>query len=106
MIEIKKHKNSTYQFELKTSTGQILLSSIPFPNEEVTKKKVEELHPLITKQTSFERRTNHSGKFHFNLKDANGSVIGNSQLYSSEAGMENGIKNLKRRISVLSPTSS
>ena len=106
MIEIKQQNDNTYQFELKTSTGQLLLSSIPFPNEEVTKKKVEELHPLMSKQTSFERRTDHSGKFHFNLKDANGSVIGNSQLYSSEAGMENGIKNLRKRVSLISQSKS
>ncbi len=46
----------------------------------------------------FERKTNHSGAFMFSLKDENGKIVGYSQCYNSEAGMENGIKNLKNKI--------
>lgn len=34
-------------------------------------------------------------KFHFNLKAGNGQIIGSSQMYASEAGMENGIDSVK-----------
>lgn len=33
--------------------------------------------------------------FHFNLKAGNGQIIGSSQMYASEAGMENGIDSVK-----------
>ncbi|MGB5667196.1 MAG: YegP family protein, partial [Maribacter sp.] len=39
--------------------------------------------------------------FLFSLKNNGGQIIGISELYSSEAGMENGIKNLKNRIASL-----
>jgi len=49
-------------------------------------------------RTRFERTTNHGGDFQFRLKNINGELIGNSLSYSSEAGMENGIKNLRQSI--------
>ncbi len=98
MIEIKKRENNTFQFYLKTADGQTLLQSISFSSEEEIKQTVRELSPLTKSHYSFERKTNYNGNFLFNLKDRNGKIIGNSLLYDSEAGMENGITSLKRRI--------
>ena len=102
MIAIKKNTDNTYQFDLKTTAGQTLLKSSLFPSESEVKNVVAKLPPLSMRQTSFERKTNHNGMFHFHLKDTNGVVLGSSQLYRSEAGMENGIKNLRKRISLIS----
>nr|WP_245224787.1 YegP family protein [Pseudozobellia sp. WGM2] len=49
----------------------------------------------------FERKTNNTGQFFFNLNDDKANLIGTSQLYDSEMGMENGIKNLTNRIVLL-----
>jgi uncharacterized protein YegP (UPF0339 family) len=98
MIVIKKSKDNTYRFKLKSIGGNTLLNSIDFASEEEVQKTLENLTPLLDRQSVFERRTDHEGKFLFNLKDLSGRVIGNSRRYSSEAGMENGIKNLKNRI--------
>ena len=54
----------------------------------------------------FERKTNHSGQFLFNLKDNDGNLIGQSQFYDSEMGMENGIKNLQNRLEELKNSTS
>ena len=37
-----------------------------------------------------------SGKFSFNLKAANGQVIGTSQSYKSESGRDNGVESVKK----------
>lgn len=37
-----------------------------------------------------------AGRFHFNLKAANGEIIGRSEMYSSTAAMENGIASVKK----------
>ncbi|MHB1108229.1 MAG: YegP family protein, partial [Lutibacter sp.] len=37
-----------------------------------------------------------SGQPYFNLKATNGQIIGNSEMYSSESGMENGIASVKK----------
>ena len=102
MIEISKANNNTYLFQLKTSDGQTLLESISFNSKEEIENTVAELAPLSQAHGTIERKTNYQGNFLFNLKDKNGRIIGNSQLYDSEAGMENGIRNLKRRIASIS----
>ncbi len=98
MIEIKQQKNNTYQFRLKAAGGQTLLKSIAFNSREEIEQTVKQLAPLTNDYNIIERKTNYEGNFMFNLKDRSGKVIGNSLLYNSEAGMENGISNLKRSI--------
>jgi uncharacterized protein YegP (UPF0339 family) len=102
MVAIEKNNGNGYRFVLKSESGQTLLSSIPFPNESEVQKSLRTLKYLKNTPIGFERKTDHEGKFLFNLKDDNGSLIGHSERYTSEAGMENGIKNLKNRIHKLS----
>ena len=102
MIEIKKGDDNTFLFHLKTSDGQTLLESIAFASKEEIETTVSELNPFGHSYGIIERKTNYQGNFLFNLKDKSGRIIGNSLLYDSEAGMENGITNLKRTIAALS----
>lgn len=44
----------------------------------------------------WERKTAKNGKFHFNLKSTNGQIVGSSQMYAGESGMENGIESIKK----------
>ncbi len=95
MIEIKKKNENGFQFLVKSETGKILLKSVPFSNKKEVERTLKGLHIANSPLKHFERKTNFDGKFLFNLKNEDGTVIGSSGLYSSEAGMENGIKNLK-----------
>lgn len=95
MIEIKKTAESHYQFVVKSETGRILLDSVSFGNQSEVEKTISTLTSMDRPLNIFERKTNFDGKFLFNLKNEVGKIIGSSGLYSSEAGMENGIKNLK-----------
>lgn len=101
MLEIKKESDTTYTFSLQSESGQPLLNSIPFSNREEIDKTIANLKVLIGQSSVFERKTDYNGKFLFILKNSEGKVLGNSMLYNSEAGMENGIKNLKTSISLL-----
>jgi len=101
MIKINKQENNTYNFSLNTTSGNALLYSVGFSSKEEIKNVVRGLNMLDKLHYKFERKTDHNGNFFFNLKDKKGQLIGNSQLYGSEAGMENGIKNLKKRIATL-----
>ncbi|MEP3210298.1 MAG: YegP family protein [Maribacter sp.] len=102
MIEIKKNAIDDYCFILKAESGQALLNSVTFSNKITVDEVVDSLTTLKRNRNTIERKTNHSGKFLFCLKNNNGEIIGNSLLYGSEAGMENGIKNLISRINFLS----
>ena len=101
MIEIIQKGPGSFQFHLKTDDGNNLLRSIEFSSREEINGIVEQLHALMEDHMVFERQTNHHGKFLFLLKDVHGKPLGSSQLYNSEAGMENGIKNLRARIAQL-----
>lgn len=98
MIEIRKEADDRYRFRLKNANGGTILRSVPFQNKEEATKTVAELLPLIHKSAVFERKTDYEGKFLFNLKNSKGNIIGQSTLFASEAGMENGIQMVKNRI--------
>ncbi len=101
MIEVKQHQDNDYVFELKSESGHTLLKSTPFSSKKEAKTVAGNLNELVHKPAIFERKTNHNGQFLFSLKNDNGQLLGNSQLYNSEAGMENGIKNTIQRIKQL-----
>lgn len=98
MIEIKKTTRKGFEFLVKSESGKILLRSVPFKDEQTISKTVESLSKSNAVIKRFERKTNFNGAFLFELKNEKGKTIGSSGLYSSEAGMENGIKNLTNRL--------
>lgn len=102
MIEIIRKNENDFKFTLKSESGSVLLNSVLFSNEDEIKQMVQSLTVIQERRNVFERKTNHNGEFLFNLKNLKGEIIGTSQSYGSEAGMENGIKNLKKRILQLS----
>lgn len=102
MIEIRKEVSEDYSFVLKAESGHVLLKSVPFSNKKVAIDIANGLSSFVVKSSNFERKTNHNGQFLFNFKNNEGVLIGSSQLYNSEAGMENGIKNLTNRITLIS----
>lgn len=98
MIVINKTVSEDFEFLVKSETGNILLKSIPFKDEQSISKTVQRLVKTASPIKRFERKTNFNGQFLFELKNEKGKIIGSSGLYSSEAGMENGIKNLNNRL--------
>lgn len=102
MLKLKLNKEGAYSFRLKSEKGHTILKSVAFTQKEELDTVVSKLESLIKAPTLFERKTNHNGEFLFSLKDDTGRIIGNSECYTSEAGMENGIKNLKN-LSGLNP---
>lgn len=101
MLEIRQDNTGSYRFVVKSREGHDLLVSIPFAGRGEAERVVGQLKPLVQHPACVERKTDHLGRFHFSLRSPDGSPIGNSQFYRSEAGMENGIKNTLRRIAGL-----
>ncbi len=101
MIEVHNDKDSNYRFSLKAKSGHTLLNSIDFTDKIQMNEAIKALGVTAITRNHFERKTNHAGQFLFNLKDDNGNLIGRSQLYDSEMGMENGMENLQNRMEAL-----
>lgn len=101
MIEIHTDSDNIISFSLKSEGGNTLLNSVPFTEKFELDKVVRKLDTMRLTRNHFERKTNNDGKFLFRLKDDGGRTIGHSEPYDSEAGMENGIKNLREQIKSL-----
>jgi uncharacterized protein YegP (UPF0339 family) len=99
MIKIDKKEDGFYQFILKSDNGNTLLKSVSFSTENELDNTIKDIKALKKANGKFfERRTNTDGKFLIELKSSTGKIIGSSGLYSSEAGMENGILNISNSI--------
>ncbi len=90
-FEIKKTKTGMFRFDLKATNGQIILSSQSYKSKASCINGVNSVITNSTVDHRFERKTAKDGSPYFNLKAANGQIIGTSEMYSNTSGMENGI---------------
>ncbi|WP_025743465.1 YegP family protein [Aquimarina pacifica] len=95
MFELKNKEGSNYHFTLKAKNGQVILSSEVYNSKSAAENGIESIKKNAQEDGRYERKTSKDGKFYFNLKAGNGQIIGSSQMYSSESGMENGINSVK-----------
>jgi uncharacterized protein YegP (UPF0339 family) len=94
MFELKK-SGDKYHFVLKAANGQVILSSQMYASKASASNGIDSVKNNCDNDNCFERKTAKNGKFHFNIKSTNGQIIGSSQMYASESGMNNGIKSVK-----------
>lgn len=93
---ITTRKNGEFQFNLKATNGQVILSSEGYTTLAACKNGIESVKKNSPEDARYERKESTNGKFYFNLKATNGQVIGSSQMYQSEDSRDNGIESVKR----------
>ncbi|MCB0528292.1 MAG: YegP family protein [Saprospiraceae bacterium] len=93
---ISTRKNGEFQFNLKADNGQVILTSEGYTAKSGCENGVESVRKNGGDAKRFDRLTAKNGKFYFNLKAANGQIIGTSEMYESEAGRDNGIDSVMR----------
>ena len=94
-FEIYKDKKGEFRFNLKAANGQTILSSQGYSSIAACENGIESVRTNSQDDNRYERLTAKNGSPYFNLKGANGQVIGNSEMYSGNSGMENGIASVK-----------
>ena len=92
---IHKRFNGEYQFNLKASNGQVILSSEGYTNRDNCLNGIESVRRNSVNDERFDRKTSTNGKYYFNLKASNGQIIGTSEIYESSSARENGIESVK-----------
>lgn len=95
-FEINKDKAGKHRFNLKASNGQIILSSESYETKSSCNNGIESVRNNSQDDARYERKTAKNGSPYFNLKSTNGQVIGNSEMYSTAAAMENGVASVKK----------
>ncbi len=94
MFELKKSSDK-FHFVLKAANGQVVLSSQMYASKSSAMNGIESVKSNCGDDNCFEKKTAKNGKFHFNLKSTNGQIVGSSQMYANESGMNNGIDSVK-----------
>ncbi len=92
---IKKSKDNQFYFNLKADNGEIILTSEMYKSKNGAENGIASVKENSSNDSRYERKEAKSGQNYFNLKAANGQVIGTSEMYTSKQGMENGIRSVK-----------
>lgn len=96
-FEINATKNGKFGFSLKASNGQVILTGQTYADRRAAKNGVESVRRNCLEDKCFERKTASDGSPYFVLNSkANGQIVGQSEMYSSKASMENGIASVKK----------
>ncbi|PQA92980.1 hypothetical protein B0A69_12505 [Chryseobacterium shigense] len=96
---ISKRTNGDFQFNLKAGNGQVILTSQGYASKPSCENGIESVRTNSQDDSKFERNMAKDERCYFNLKAGNGQVIGTSQMYESDNGMENGIESVKNNAS-------
>lgn len=94
-FEIKKRSNGEFMFNLKSSNGQVILTSEGYATKDGCKGGIQSVKNHAPYDSYYEKRTSSSSKPYFVLKASNGQIIGTSEMYESIAGRDNGIESVK-----------
>ena len=95
-FEIKTRKNGEFQFNLKATNGQVILTSEGYKTKASCLNGVESVKKNSQDQKRFEIKEASNGKPYFNLMASNGQVIGSSQMYANQVNMKNGIASVMK----------
>jgi len=84
-----------WSFVLKAANHQVILSSQSYRSRASAEGGIASVRGNGGCDERFERKLAKSGQPYFVLLAANGQVIGNSQMYESEAARDKGIESVR-----------
>jgi uncharacterized protein YegP (UPF0339 family) len=90
--DLVKARGGQFMFNLKSANGQVVLTSERYKAKASATKGIGSVRTNAKKDKQFDRRKAKNGKPYFVLLAGNGEPIGRSQMYSSKAAMEKGIR--------------
>lgn len=99
-FEITTRKNGEFQFNLKASNGEVILTSEGYTTKAACINGAESVKKNAVEEKRFEKMVAKNGKPYFTLKATNGQVIGQSQMYASERNRDNGIASVMKNAPV------
>ena len=97
---ITVRKNGEFQFNLKASNGEVILTSEGYTTKSACLNGVESVKKNAVEEKRYEKLVAKNGKPYFTLKATNGQIIGQSQLYASERNRNNGINSVMKNAPV------
>jgi uncharacterized protein len=92
---IKKSSDGQFRFNLKAGNGEIILTSELYKAKASAVNGIESVKKNALIDGHFEKKVDKAGHPRFNLKAANGEIIGSSESYNTEDARDNGIASVK-----------
>ena len=89
--ELKLAKNGEFYFNLLAGNGQSILKSEMYSSKSAALNGIASIQKNCSEEGQFEKKESTNGKPYFVIKAKNHQVIGQSQMYESEASRDNGI---------------
>ena len=89
-------KNGEFQFNLKATNGQVILTSEGYTTKAACLNGIESVRKNGPVEERYEVKVAKNGKPFFNLKATNGQVIGASQMYATERTLKLGIASVAK----------
>lgn len=86
--------NGQYSFNLKAGNHEVILTSRMYETMMAVRHAIELVRKNSSAAAQFERKIAKDSSPYFVLNDEDGQMIGRSEMYSSAAAMENGIKSV------------
>ena len=91
---IEKGSTGKYRFNLRAGNNEIILTSEAYEAKAGAENGIESVRKNSQDDARFLRKNAKSDSPYFVLTAANGQVIGTSEMYTSTAARENGIKSV------------
>lgn len=93
--ELKKGASGQFMFNLKAGNGEVILTSETYTTKAAANDGIASCKKNSGTDANYDRKTSKAGQPYFVLLAGNKQVIGKSEMYSSAAAMENGIRSCR-----------
>lgn len=94
-FELKKASDGQFHFVLKAGNAETILTSELYQQRASADNGIASVQKNAELDERYEKKEAKNGKLYFVLKAANHQVIGQSQMYDSEAARDKGIASVK-----------
>jgi hypothetical protein len=91
---IEKGSTGKYRFNLRAGNNEVILTSEAYEAKGSAENGIESVRKNSQDEARFLRKDAKDGSPYFVLTATNGQVIGTSEMYTSAAGRDNGIKSV------------
>ena len=94
-FEIFRDKDGDLRVRLKTTKGEVILTSEGYATRAEAEEGIEVVRKLAPEAMNYERKQTTAGH-RFTLQSYSGEVLGTSELFASSSAQDKAIKTLKR----------
>ena len=93
-FELKRTDSGRFMFNLKAANGETILTSALYDSKEAASKGIAAVIASAHTASHFEHKVASNKQPYFVLNSAMGEFLGKSEMYSSKASLDNGIKSV------------